>query len=44
MKSNFSREGRELSRALPYFPVKAVDGKLVVPGVPSGYVGVKRTT
>jgi len=44
MKSNFSKERRDMFRTLPYFPVKAVDGKLVVPGVPSGYVGVKRAT
>jgi rieske iron-sulfur protein len=36
--------GGATSRALPHFPVKAVGGKLVVSGVPSGYVGVKRTT
>ncbi len=32
------------SRTLPYFPVKAADGKLVVSGAHNGYVGVKRTT
>jgi Rieske Fe-S protein len=35
--------GGATSRTLPYFPVKAVDGKLVVFSLPSGYVGVKRT-
>jgi len=29
------------SRTLPSIPIKAVDGKLVVAGEPSGYVGVK---
>jgi rieske iron-sulfur protein len=29
-------------REIPYIPIKAVDGKLVVAGKPSGYVGVKR--
>jgi len=30
------------SRAIPYIPIKAVDGKLVVTGKPTGYIGVKR--
>jgi hypothetical protein len=36
--------GGATSRTLPYIPVKAVDGKLVVADVSSGYVGVKMTT
>jgi hypothetical protein len=40
MKSNFGNT----SRAPQFFPVKAVDGKLVVSGVPGVHVGVKRTT
>ena len=34
--------GGATSRTLPHFPVKSVDGKLVVADKPSGYVGVKR--
>lgn len=34
--------GGATSRTLPHFPVKSVDGKLVVSDKPSGYVGVKR--
>jgi rieske iron-sulfur protein len=33
--------GGAISRTLPHFPLKADDGKLVVAGKPSGYVGVK---
>jgi Rieske Fe-S protein len=36
--------GGATSRILPYFPVKAIDGNIVVAGEPSGYVGVKRIT
>jgi rieske iron-sulfur protein len=32
------------SRTLPHFPIKSDGGKIVVTDVPSGYVGVKRTT
>jgi len=34
--------GGATSRALPQIPIKEVDGKLVVSGQPTGYVGVKR--
>ena len=34
--------GGATSRTLPYFPIKSDGGKIVVSGVPSSYVGVKR--
>jgi rieske iron-sulfur protein len=39
---NGKNTGGATSRTLPQFPLKAVDGKLVVADKPSGYVGVKR--
>ena len=40
------KEGQNISgphvREIPYIPIKAVDGKLVVAGKPTGYIGVKR--
>jgi len=42
------RDGKNLadatSRTLPSIPIKAVDGKLVVAGELSSYVGVKRVS
>jgi Rieske Fe-S protein len=40
------KEGQNVSgpkvRELPYIPINAVDGKLVVAAKPTGYIGVKR--
>lgn len=41
-----AKEGQNVSgphsRQLPHIPIKSVNGKLVVAGKPSGYIGVKR--
>jgi rieske iron-sulfur protein len=47
-EANFDpvKEGQLISgprmRGLPLIPIKAVDGKLVVAGKPTGYIGVKK--